>query len=431
MATAGSRKRSRPKPRPRSPQPTAATSSLDSEAQIAAINRSLAVCEFAMDGTILHANDNFLELMGYSLEELQGQHHSIFVDPEYKISAAYKEFWENLNRGKFAAAEYKRLGKDGKKVWIQASYNPILDANGHPAKVVKYATDVTAETLRNEGLASQIAAINQSQAVCEFALDGTIITANDNFLATMGYTLEEIRGRHHSMFVDEAYGNSEAYKQFWETLRRGEFLAAEFQRVGKGGREVWIQGAYNPIFDLDGAPCKVIKYAIDITAEVQSRQRVNQLSRVFQDASDPIIIENLEGVVLAVNRAVERDYGWTSDDLVGKPIKTIVPRDRHPEADHLLHRCRAGEEVRNVEGVRVTRQGREFPVLLTLSLLTDDTDQPTGVVSFAKEITALKQAEDESRADGRPPQSGHSGRRSGRATNGRRADDCRKQCAAE
>ncbi len=245
---------------------------------------------------------------------------------------------------------------------------------------------------------AQVDAINKSFAVCEFDLDGTITNANENFLATMGYALPEIQGQQHSMFVDPVYRDGPAYKEMWAKLRRGEFLAAEFQRVGKGGREVWIQGAYNPIFDVNGVPRKVIKYAIDITEQVESRKRIQQLSRVFEDASDPIIIEDLSGVVTAANRAVEPAYGWSRQELIGKPIKVLVPQGGHQMADELLLSCRSGKEIRDIEGVRMTRLGREFPVLITLSLLTDENGVPTGVVSFAKEITALKQAEEESRA---------------------------------
>jgi methyl-accepting chemotaxis protein len=371
---------------------------LDYEAQVAAINRSLAVCEFDMDGTIVRANDQFLDAMGYTLDEIQGHHHSMFVDPDTKMSAEYKEFWEDLNDGQYAAAEYKRLGKNGKEVWIQASYNPIFDADGNPFKVVKYATDITEEKLRNADFESQIEAINKSQAICEFGLDGTIITANDNFLKTMGYTLREIQGQHHSMFVDADYRDSAEYEQFWATLNRGEYLAAEYRRRGKGGKEIWIQGSYNPIFDSNGVPSKVIKYCTDITQQVEARTKVDRLSRVFENAADAIIIEDLDGVIVAVNQATEREYGWSRKEMIGRPIKILVPEDRHQEADELLRRCQAGEEVRDVEGVRVTRGSREFPVLLTLSLLTDEHGDPTGVVSFAKEITALKRAEEESRA---------------------------------
>jgi methyl-accepting chemotaxis protein len=239
----------------------------DYAGQVAAIRKSQAVIEFKMDGTILDANDNFLKALGYRLEEIEGQHHSMFVEPTYRQSSEYREFWAALNRGEYQAAEYKRIGKGGKEVWIQASYNPILDPNGKPFKVVKYATDVTAQKLQNADYVGQIAAIGKSQAVIEFKMDGTVQTANDNFLKALGYTLDEIKGRHHSMFVDEAYRQSYEYKEFWAALNRGEYQAAEYKRIGKGGKEVCIQASYNPIMDLNGKPFKVVKYATDITPQ--------------------------------------------------------------------------------------------------------------------------------------------------------------------
>ena len=248
----------------------------DMLAQMEAINKAQAVIEFNMDGTIITANENFLSTLGYSLEEVQGQHHSMFVEPDFKISAEYKAFWESLNRGEFESKEYKRLGKGGKEVWIQASYNPILDLNEKPFKVVKFATDVTAQKLMNTDFSGQIEAISKSQAVIEFNMDGTIITANDNFLSAVGYTLSEIKGQHHSLFVEDAYKSSIEYQQFWQKLNRGEFDSSEYLRIGKGGKEVWIQASYNPIFDLNGDTLKVVKYATDITGRKQAIAQIKE-----------------------------------------------------------------------------------------------------------------------------------------------------------
>ncbi len=177
-------------------------------AQAAAISKSQAVIEFNMDGTIITANQNFLDALGYRLEEIKGKHHSMFVTPQERDSAEYRAFWANLNRGEFQSGEYKRIGKGGREVWIQASYNPILNSAGKPFKVVKFATDITAKKIRNMEDAGKIAAIDRAQAVIEFNLDGTIITANDNFLAALGYSLAEIQGKHHSMFVTPAERDS-------------------------------------------------------------------------------------------------------------------------------------------------------------------------------------------------------------------------------
>lgn len=244
---------------------------IDYAAQVAAIGRSQAVIEFNLDGTVVTANDNFLKALDYTLPDIQGKHHSMFVEPRERDSAAYRDFWAALNRGEYQAAEYKRIGKNGKEVWIQASYNPIFDEHGKPFKVVKFATDITAEKVRNAYLAGQIAAIGKSQAVIEFDLDGTVITANDNFLRALGYTLAEIKGRKHSMFVDPAERDSAAYREFWAALNRGEYQASEYKRIGKGGREVWIQASYNPILDLNGKPFKVVKFASDVTQQVLVR----------------------------------------------------------------------------------------------------------------------------------------------------------------
>ena len=247
------------------------------EGIVTALGKSQAVIHFAMDGTIQWANENFLAAMGYSLSEVQGKHHRMFVDPADAASAEYRQFWDRLNCGEFVTAQFKRVGKGGREVWIQASYNPILGRNGKPIKVVKFATDITEEVLRNADYKGQIDAIGRSQAVIHFNLDGTIIWANDNFLAAMGYSLDEIKGKHHGMFVDSAYRNSGEYAAFWQRLGRGEFQSAEYKRIGKGGREVWIQASYNPIFDPTGKPFKVVKYATDITRQVARRMESERI----------------------------------------------------------------------------------------------------------------------------------------------------------
>jgi methyl-accepting chemotaxis protein len=212
------------------------SSSRDQRSMLDALSKSQAVIEFNMDGTILTANANFLAALGYTLEEIQGQHHRMFVTDAERDSAAYREFWETLNRGQYQSAEYKRIGKGGKEVWIQASYNPLL-RGGKPYKVVKFASDITAEKLQAIDAAGQIDAIGKSQAVIHFSPDGTIITANENFLATLGYALSEIQGQHHRMFVEDKERNSHAYRTFWESLNRGEFQAAEYKRIGKAARK--------------------------------------------------------------------------------------------------------------------------------------------------------------------------------------------------
>jgi methyl-accepting chemotaxis protein len=260
----------------------------DYAGQLAAIGKSQAVIEFALDGTILNANANFLNVLGYSLDEVKGKHHRIFVDATYQNSNEYRLFWEKLNRGEYDSGQYKRITKNGREVWIQASYNAIMDANNRPFKVVKYATDITADTIRNADYAGQLLAIGKSQAVIEFSLDGIVLNANDNFLNVLGYSLGDIKGKHHSMFVEPSYSQGAEYRHFWERLGRGEYDAGQYKRIGRGGKEIWIQASYNPIMDVNNKPFKVVKYATDITEQVNNanamKLTVDQVQVVVKDA---------------------------------------------------------------------------------------------------------------------------------------------------
>lgn len=280
------------------------SSSQELKAKLAALDRSQAIIEFALDGRILTANKQFLDAVGYKLAEIKGRHHSMFVEPGVKESAGYKEFWAALGRGEYQSGEYKRIGKNGRPIWIRASYNPILDRRGRPCKVIKFASDVTASKLTAADHEGQIEAIGKSQAVIHFNLDGTIITANENFLDAVGYRLDEIQNRHHSMFVEEAERSSAEYAAFWEALRRGEYQSAEYRRIGKNGREVWIQASYNPILDPSGVPFKFVKYATDVTAEVRERMRRSEAGRT--------VSVSLEEIAQAVSRANEQAAGAAS-----------------------------------------------------------------------------------------------------------------------
>jgi len=250
-----------------------------SQATLEAFSRSQAMIEFKPDGTILSANENFLNAMGYRLEEIRGKHHRMFVDPDYANSAEYQSFWRELAAGKFMSAEFLRFDKSGNEVWIQASYNPVLDRKGKVTKVVKIATDITEQKLGNADRAGQIDALNRAQAVIHFELDGTILDANENFLNALGYSLEEIKGQHHGMFVEPGYRNSAEYQDFWRDLASGQYKADQFKRIAKGGREIWIQATYNPIQDATGKPFKVVKFASDITAQMEERARRRQTQK--------------------------------------------------------------------------------------------------------------------------------------------------------
>jgi methyl-accepting chemotaxis protein len=245
--------------------------------KVQAISRSQAVIEFDLSGHILHANKNFLDTVGYDFTEIQGHHHKMFVSDSDARSNDYRAFWDDLRTGKFQSAEYRRIGKGGREVWIQASYNPIFDTNGKPFKIVKFATDITQQKLQNADYEGQIQAIGKSQAVIEFDMNGMVLKANQNFLSTLGYDFSEIKGHHHKLFVTEEDANSMEYKKFWDDLRSGKFQAAEYRRIGKGGREVWIQASYNPIFDLSGKPFKIVKFATDITRQITAKINASKM----------------------------------------------------------------------------------------------------------------------------------------------------------
>jgi methyl-accepting chemotaxis protein len=288
--------------------------SMEDAGMIAAIGRAQAVIAFNLDGTIITANENFLKTLGYSLGEIQGKHHSMFVEPATRDTAAYREFWASLNRGEYQSAEYKRIGKGGKEVWILASYNPILDEKGKPFKVVKFATDVSEQKLRTADLAGQIAAIGKSQAVIEFNMDGSILTANENFLNALGYSLREIQGKQHSMFVDAADRDSAAYREFWVNLNAGKYQAGEFKRIGKGGREIWIQASYNPILDLNGKPFKVVKYATDTTAQVIARKRSDSVRGMMETVAAGA--EELNASVREISETMSKSRQTASEAVV-------------------------------------------------------------------------------------------------------------------
>lgn len=249
---------------------------------LAALHSSLAIIEFDLDGTILNANDNFCQAMGYELSEIKGKHHRMFVDPAEATTSAYADFWKKLAQGEFDRAQYKRIGKGGKEIWIEASYNPV-SRGGKPYKVVKLATDVTAQKLKSADDDGKINAMSRAQAMIEFNLDGTIITANENFLKTLGYSLAEIKGKHHRMFCEASYAQSAEYADFWMKLGTGEYISDEFLRIGKDGQHVHIQASYNPIFNADGNVFKIVKFATNVTQRVNN---VVSLSEGLQRMAD-------------------------------------------------------------------------------------------------------------------------------------------------
>ncbi|WLH34349.1 PAS domain-containing methyl-accepting chemotaxis protein [Pseudomonas sp. FP2196] len=238
-----------------------------------AINRSMAVIEFDLDGVVLSANDNFLKTMGYRAEQAIGQPHRLFCTPEFGRSARYTELWTRLKNGEFQSGTFERINSKGQSVWLEASYNPIKDASGRVVKVVKYAMDVTAKVQQESEVNAKLEAIDRAMAVIEFNLDGSVITANQNFLTRMGYTLAELKGKHHRLFCTAELVNSSAYQDFWRRLNQGEFFQGQFERVDKRGQTVWLEANYNPVYDASGRLCKVVKFASDVTARVEQHEQ--------------------------------------------------------------------------------------------------------------------------------------------------------------
>ncbi len=251
-------------------------------AVVQAIGRVMAMIEFTPRGEILTANENFCTAMGFAPGDLAGKHHRMFVEPDLANSVEYLRFWERLARGEFVAGEIKRIANGGRVIWLQASYNPIKDRSGQVIQIVKFATDITEQKLSSLDATGQIEAINRSQAVIQFDTNGNILAANQNFCDAVGYRFEEIRGQHHRLFMPPEEVATRDYADFWARLRFGEFQQAEYMRLAKGGRPIWIQATYNPIRDPEGNVTKVVKFATDITAAVEARHRNARLASDIQ-----------------------------------------------------------------------------------------------------------------------------------------------------
>lgn len=355
-----------------------------------ALDLSQAIIEFDPDGLILSANTNFLKTMGYSLDEIKGKHHEIFVSPEEAQSNEYKEFWQNLKSGEYQAAEYMRFGKNTKEIWIQASYNPVLDMNGTTEKIVKIATDITKRKLEQAEKDGNINAINRVQAVIEFELDGTIITANENFLNTVGYKLEEIQGQHHSKFVDKSEAESKDYQMFWQSLRNGEYKAGEFKRLGKSGNSIWINASYNPVFDPNGKPFKVVKFATDITEEkIKNADYEGQISAVHK--SQAVIEFNLDGTILKANDNFLTTLEYTSEEIIGKHHSLFVEEEEQTSEKYRnFWKQLALGKYQSGEFMRITKNGKEVWIQASYNPIFNPQGEPFKVVKYASDITENK-----------------------------------------
>lgn len=366
--------------------------SASKSAIVKAINDTQAVIEFELDGTIVKANSIFLDLMGYRLDEVRGRHHRIFLASNEHNSREYQDFWERLRQGKHQTAEFKRITKNNEEVWIQASYIPILGAGDKPVRVVKFATDVTELKLQNANNQGQIRAINRAQAVIEFTPDGHVLTANDNFLNLMGYSLNEILGQHHRMFVLPEHAKSVDYKQFWERLREGKFEADEYTRLGKGDKEVCIQATYNPIFSPDGNLLKIVKFATDITEQVRRREEFKLLSLVSNETDNSIIITDAQGLIIYVNKGFTEVSGYVLEEVSGrKPGQVLQGKNTDPETVENIRKNLGNCKPFYDEILNYDRNGKPYWISLAINPVFDNEHRLKNFISIQANITETKE----------------------------------------
>ncbi|WP_246476274.1 methyl-accepting chemotaxis protein [Roseibium litorale] len=362
----------------------------EAQGQLDAINRAQAVIHFDLQGNILDANQNFLDAMGYSLNEIQGHNHSMFVSPKYRDSQDYKVFWQKLRDGEFQSGEFARIGKNGRIVWIVASYNPIFDASGRPIKIIKFATDITEDKMRAAEYEGQIQAISRSQAVISFTKDGIILEANENFLDATGYKSEEVVGQHHRMFVDKQYAKSPEYAAFWENLRQGKHTSAIYQRFKKNGDAVWLQATYNPILGASGELLKITKYATDITQNMEARQiaiqaaeetlsTVEQSAGAAQDVSGSA--QNISSGMESARVAVD-DMRTRSETAEQSTERLLVAAGAMDDVVQLI--SKVADQINllslnaTIEAARAGEAGRGFAVVANeVKALANQTSQAT------------------------------------------------------
>ena len=400
------------------------------QAKLAAISRSMAMIEFAPDGTILDANERFCQAMGYSADELRGKHHRLFCEPGYAQTAEYQQLWRELGQGKAISGTFERLDKAGREVWLEASYMPVLDEQRQVTSVIKVAADISQRVVQEHESESLLKAIGRSMAVIEFTPQGRVIKANQNFLDTMGYRLDEVVGRHHGLFCLPQERESAEYREFWASLNRGEYHSHRFERINKQGQMVYLEASYNPIFDSKGRLYKVVKFASDITRQVSTQQTAADAAHASSMQTDACArkgtevvqqtVQVIEQISHELNEAARSiDAVSKQSDVIGQIVLTIrgiADQTNLLALNAAIEAARAGDhgrgfavvadEVRNLaartskatlEIVDVVRQNHDLSLLAVASMQLSLTRTGHGVALANEAGTVIMEIQQGSR----------------------------------
>lgn len=358
---------------------------------VSAIEQTQAVVEFDLEGTVLRANSIFLGMTGYSLNEVRGRPHRMFIQPDEADGRGYLSFWQDLRAGKSQTGTFKRLNKQGAALWIRATYTPVFRGN-RVVRIIKFAMDITAEMIEQARVESQMSAIDRAHATIEFSPDGTILDANDKFLKLMGYSIGEILGKKHQIFVPIEQRESKAYGQFWQKLRAGKYETAEFERIAKGGRSVWIHATYNPILSPEGEVTRVVKFASDITEEVLRNREFKLLSLVANETDNSIVITDKNGLIQYVNRGFTKLTGYESNEVRGKKPGPLLqgPATNPETVERIADAIRERRPIYN-EILNYKKSGEHYWISLAINPVFDDQDELAQFISIQANITQTKE----------------------------------------